>query len=237
MNRKIATVTILAVVLARIPGLILLALNSYFSNPQKLEVSNMRLTYAHGVGGYPQVIIDFTVKNLLNSYIDTVSVAMDRADYGFSSLQVNPGQIRNASIPLENLTLSSSKTYGVKLTFAFADGQYQTYLGSYTTPEFKGQAIVTSSSLIVYFNGYNNMGHFDLVLENTGNLPIIEAKCTFWASDPIFSDYYPLPGEKIGFSDNSQLDSSPATSYPATVQLVYLDGSTETIAAAITVGS
>ncbi len=104
-------------------------------------------------------------------------------------------------------------------------------------PEFKGQATVTSSSLIVYFNGYNNMGHFDLVLENTGNLPITEAKCTFRASDPILSNYYPLPGEKIGFSDNSQLDSSPAISYPATVQLTYFDGSTETITTSVTAGS
>jgi hypothetical protein len=237
MNRKVAVTAILAVVLALAPGLILLGLNSYFWNPQKFEVSNTRLTYAHGTGGYPQVVIDFTVKNLLNSYIDTVGVAIDRADYGFSSLQVNLGQTQDASIPLENLTLSSSKTYGVKLTFAFADGQYQTYLGSCNMPEFKGQAIVTSSSLIVYFNGYNNMGHFDLVLENTGNLPIIEAKCTFWASDPILSNYYPLPGEKIGFSDNSQLDSSPATSYPVTVQITYLDGSTETITASVTARS
>lgn len=238
MNRNIAIIVILAAVLALIPGLVLFVLNSSFLNSQKFEVSNMRITYAHGIGDYPQVIINFTVRNLYNSYISTVGVTIDGADYGSSTLQVNPGQAQEASIPLNNFTLSSSKTYGVKLTFAFADGQYQTYLGSYTTPQFKGEATVTSKSLIVYFTGYYNVGHFNLVIQNTGNLPITEAKCVFWVFDPILSNYYALPGEKLGFSGNFALSSYPAISaYPVTIQVTYSDGSTSTIDTSVTAQS
>ena len=237
MNRKIAIMTILAVVLALIPGLVLLALNSYFSNPQKSEVSNLRITYAHGVGGYRQVMINFTVKNLHSSYITKAGVTIDGEDYGFSTMQVNPGQIQEASIPLDNLTLSSSKSYDVKLTFAYADGQSQAYLGSCTMPEFKGEATVTNISLIVYFTGYYNVGHFDLVIENTGDLPITEAECIF-LSDSILSNYYALPGEKLGFEGNFQLNTFPAISdYPVTVQFRYLDGSNSTINTSVTARS
>jgi hypothetical protein len=235
MNRKVVTITVLTVVLGLIACLVLLGLNSFFFNPQKFEVPNMRITYAHWIGGYPQVIINFTVRNLYNSYMITVGVTIDGADYGFFPLQVNPGQTQEALIPLNNLTLSSSKTYDVKLTFAFADGQYQTYLGSYTMPQFEGQATVTSISLIVYTTGYYNVGHFDLVIQNTGNLPITEAKCIF-LFDSIRSNYYALPGEKLGFSENVQLNT-PATSYPVTIQLTYLDGSTSTINTSVTAQS
>jgi len=234
MNRRVAIIAILAVVLALIPGLVLLGLNSYFFNPQRFEVSNMRLTYAHGIGGYPQVIINFTVRNLYNSYVSTVGVTIDGADYGFSALQVNPGQTQEASIPLNNLTLSSSKTYDVKLTFGFADGQYQTYLGSCTA---KGQATVTSISLIVYTMGSSNIGHFNLVIQNTGNLLITETKCRLGGFDPILSDYYVLPGETLGFAGNFPLNTLPSASYPVTIQLTYSDGSTSTINTSVTARS
>lgn len=238
MNRNVAITAILIVVLASIVGLVLLGINSLFLNSQKFEVLNMGMAYVRGIDGYPQVIINFTVRNLYNSYISTVDVAIDGADYGFSTLQVNPGQTQEASIPLNNFTLSSSKTYDVELTFAFADGQNQTYLGSYTTPQFKGQATVTNISLIAYFTGYYNVGHFDLVIQNTGNLPITEAKCVFWVSDPILSNYYALPGEKLGFSGNFRLDTFPAISvYPVTIQLTYSDGSTSTINTSVTAQS
>ena len=236
MNRKIVTITVLTVVFGLIACLVLLGQNSSFLNPQKFEFTNMRLTYAHGIGGYPQVIINFTVRNLYNSYMTAVGVTIDGADYGFSTLQVNPGQTQEASIPLNNLTLSSSKTYDVKLTFAFADGQYQTYLGSYTMPQFKGQTTVTSISLIVYSTGYSNIGHFDLVIQNTGNLPITEAKCIF-GFDPILSDYYALPGEKLGFTENLPLNTPATSAYPVIIQLTYSDGSTSTINTSVTARS
>lgn len=229
MNRNVAIVTILAVVLALTVDLFLLGLSSSFFNAQKFEVSNMRLTYAHGIGGYPQVIFNFTVRNLYHSYMTNVGGIIAGADYGFSALQVNPGQTQEASIPFDNLTLLSLETYDVTLIFGFADGQYQTYLGAITMPQLRGQATVTSLSLVVYSTGSSNVGHFNLVIQNTGNLPITKAKCLF-LFDPIVSNYYVLPDETLRFSGNFPLSTFPATSvYPVTIQLTYLDGNASTI--------
>lgn len=241
MNRKVVIITILAVVLALITGFVLFGQNSSFFDPQKFEVSNMRLTYefniAPALGGSPQAIIGFTVRNLHNSYLTTVGLTIDGVNYGLSTLQVPPGQTQEESLPLNNLALSSSKTYSTKLTFTFADGKYQTYSGSYATPQFKGQATVTSVSLTLSTYLYN----FHVEIQNTGNLPITEAKYRFFNGfEQSLVPLYALPGETLSGGETlSNLSGSlvEGSAYPVTIQLTYFDGSTSTINTSVTARS
>jgi hypothetical protein len=235
MNRNVAIITTVAVVLALIAGLVLLGLNPSFLNPQKFEVSNMRLTYgSQALFGYTivgsfQAIIVFTLRNMYNSYLNTVGLTIDGVNYGLSTLQVPPGQTQEESLPLNNLALSSSKTYSIKLTFTFADGKYETYSGPYTTPQFKGQATVSSISLTLSTYLYT----FHVEVRNTGNLPITMAKFRFFHGfDQILSPVYALPGETMSGGESlSNLSGSlvEGSAYPVTIQVTYFDGSTSTI--------
>jgi hypothetical protein len=234
MNRRVVIIAILAVVLALTAGLVLLGLNSSFFTPQKFEVSNIRLTYGtqtlfgYTMSGSFQAVIVFTVRNLYNSYLNTVGVTIDGVNYGLSTLQVPPGQTQEESLPLNNLALSSSKTYSITLTFTFADGKYQTHSGSYTTPQFKGQATVTSISLTLASPYLYN---FHVEVKNTGNLPITMAKYRFFNGfEQILTPLYASPGETMwGGEALSSALLVEGSAYPVTIQVTYSDGSTSTI--------
>lgn len=226
MNRNIAIIAVFVVALALVASLVLLGLNPSFLNPQKFEVTNMILTYGSQAYSSFQSFIVFTVRNLDDSYLNTVSVTIDGVHFGLSTLQLPPGQTQEKSLPLNNLVLSSSKTYGITLTFTFADGKYQTHSGSYTTPLFKGQVTVTSLSLTLFTYLYD----FHVKVKNTGNLPITMAKYRFFNGfEQILSPMYALPGQTLSGGESLWNSLVEGSAYPVTIQVTYLDGSTSTI--------
>jgi hypothetical protein len=231
MNRKVMVIS-LFVVLALFIGLVLY---SHFS--LAIEVSNVKLTYGPQISlgtavGYIPVI-DFTVKNIYSSNLSAVDLAVDGTDYGYSALELLPGQTQNVSLSLKNMNLTSSETYSVKLTFKFADGKYQSYSQSYATPQFQGQAQVVSSSL--------TLGHllveFSLTMKNTGNLPIANINCTIanrYQALFLIKGGAVLPGDAITGGWSGAYSSVGAvfqagTAYSVAIQLTYAGGSTSAI--------
>ena len=107
----------------------------------------------------------------------------------------------------------------------------------YTTPplnptQFMGQATVTSKSMTLFNDGRSSAIHFDLVIQNTGYLPIKKAECRVDDFAPIVSDYYVFPEHTLGFSGNFPASES---AYNVTIRVTYSDESTSTIDTLVTV--
>jgi hypothetical protein len=108
----------------------------------------------------------------------------------------------------------------------------------YSTPpsnptQYMGQATVTSKSMKIFNDAWGaSIGHFDLVIRNTGYLPITKAECRIDEFSPIVSDYYIFPQHTLGFTGNFPASES---AYVVTVQLTYSDGSTSKIDTIVTV--
>ncbi len=108
---------------------------------------------------------------------------------------------------------------------------YITYTAPPLNPtQFMGQATVTSMSMKIFSDAQASYGHIDVVIQNTGYLPIKRAECRIDDYAPIVSDYYIFPDHTLGFSGNYR--ASP--SYPVVIQFTYSDGSTSTIDTLVT---
>jgi len=103
---------------------------------------------------------------------------------------------------------------------------------TYTTPplnptQFIGHATIISKSMKLWYDAVgSSIGHFRLVLRNTGYLPIKRAECRVDGFAPIVSDYYVFPEERLAFIGNFLARES---AYNVTIQLTYSDESTSTI--------
>ena len=136
MNRKIAIIVVVAI-LALLVVVWLLFQNT--PNSQKITVSNVSIdlgvqsaTVNYGV--IPPSI-NYTVENLNNIDVTTVSLSIDGINSGPVSLLVPSGGSVSTSTFLSNEVLSASTTYEVEFVFTFADGTCETYSTSCTTPE------------------------------------------------------------------------------------------------------
>jgi len=200
--------------------------SSFFGGSRKIEVSNLKIDYGKTWYSDFQSTIYFRVKNLYGSQLTTVGLMVNGVNYGLSSLQVPPGQTVDWSGPLPNTAITSSSRYEIEMTFTFADGKYQTNSESYTTPEYKGQIQVTTVSLTL--SAY--LRSFHVEIKNTGNLPILEAKYTFFDGfEETFSPLFAAPGETLsGGNTLSNLSGSivAGSAYPVTIRVRYIDGST-----------
>lgn len=202
-----------------IVGVILLGQHSYFFvGGRKIEVSNLKIDYGKTL--YSARAVYFRARNLHSSYLTAVGLEVNGVNYGFSTLQVPSGQIQDASLPVNNMALSSLTTYSIELTFTFADGKYQTYSESYTTPQFRGQAEVTSISL--------TGGVIRLTIQNTGNLPITRAMYNFINQEMCITLGLMLGDSATGGMSYSSLIFQVGKAYSVTIQAEYLDGSSST---------
>jgi hypothetical protein len=136
MNRKKAIITVIAI-LALLVVVWFLFQNT--PNSQKIIVSNVSIdlgvqsaTVNYGV--IPPSI-NYTVENLNNIDVTTVSLSIDGINSGPVSLLVPSGGSVSTSTFLSNEALSGSTTYTVEFVFTFADGTYETYSTSCATPE------------------------------------------------------------------------------------------------------
>jgi hypothetical protein len=75
--------------------------------------------------------------------------------------------------------------------------------------------------------------NFHVEINNTGNLPITEAKYRFFNGfEQILAPVYALPGETLSGGESlSNLSGSlvEGSAYPVTIQVTCFDGSTSTI--------
>lgn len=222
MTKRFLFFIVCGILVLIVVGVILLGQGSYFfGGGRKIEVSNLKIDYGKTLYSDFQSTVYFRAKNLHSSYLTTVGLEVNGVNYGLSTLQVPSGQIQDESLPVNNMALSSLTTYSIELTFTFADGKYQTYSGSYTTPQFRGQAKVTSISL--------TGGVIRLTIQNTGNLPITRAMYNFINQD-MYITVGLMPGDSAtGGMSYSSLIFQVGKAYSVTIQVEYLDGSTSTI--------
>jgi len=107
-------------------------------NSQKIAVSNVSLdlgvqsaTVNYGV--IPPSV-NYTVENLNNIEVATVSVSIDGTNHAQTSLSVPPGYSVSTTTFLSDIVLSASTNYNIEFVFTFADGTSKTYSTSCTTP-------------------------------------------------------------------------------------------------------
>jgi len=136
MNRKIAIIVVIAILVLLV---VVWLLFQNTPNSQKITVSNVSIdlgvqsaTVNYGV--IPPSI-NYSVENLNNIDVTTVSLSIDGINSGPVSLIVPSGGSVSTSTFLSNEVLSGSTTYNVEFVFTFADGTYETYSTSCTTPE------------------------------------------------------------------------------------------------------
>jgi hypothetical protein len=137
MNRKKAVIVV-TVVLALL-GMVGVVWFMMGENPnsQKIAVSNLRIdlgVQSDNVNyGTSPPAANYTVENLYNVDVTSVSLSIDGIKSGQDSILVPPGQSVSAYTVLSS-AVSGSTTYDIDFVFTFADGTSDTYSTSYTTP-------------------------------------------------------------------------------------------------------
>ena len=135
MNRKKAVIVVI-VVLALL-GVVIWLMMRGNPNSQKIAVSNLRIdlgVQSDNVNyGVSPPAANYTVENLYNVDVTSVSLSIDGVEFGQGSLIVPPGHSVSAYTVLSS-AVSESTTYDIEFVFTFADGTFDTYSTSYTTP-------------------------------------------------------------------------------------------------------
>jgi hypothetical protein len=140
MNRKKAIIVVIAILaLLVMVGVVLFMMGRNVPNSQKIGVSNVCIdlgvqsaTVNYGI--LPPSV-NYTVENLNNIDVTTVSLSIDGINTGPVPLLVPSGRSVSTSTFLSNDALSELTTYNVEFVFTFADGTYETISTSCTTPE------------------------------------------------------------------------------------------------------
>ena len=135
MNRKKAVIVVIAVF--ALLGVVVWFMMGGNPNSQKIAVSTLRIDL--GVQndnvnyGTSPPAANYTVENLYNVDVTSVSLSIDGIKSGQDAILVPPGQSVSAYTVLSS-AVSGSTTYDIEFVFTFADGTSDTYSTTYTTP-------------------------------------------------------------------------------------------------------
>jgi hypothetical protein len=216
-------------------------------SPSYVEVSNLEmrygLVYDHQHYNVAPVL-DLKVKNTYSSDLINVGLTVNGQSHDTVYFLVPSKETRNMTFTLQSLSLISLKTYAVQVTFTFADGKRQSYSSHYTTPVFKGQIQILSTSLSLPNSSDNSsvgeffyvegVSVFHLNIQNTGNLPITKINVSF----NNLNGTYSLEGIDHTILQNETANGwawlwlgNKTTVFPATIQITYCDGSVSTVQA------
>jgi hypothetical protein len=136
MNRKKAVIAV-TVVLALLGIVVVWFMMGGNPNSQKIAVSNLRIdlgVQSDNVNyGTSPPAANYTVENLYNVDVTSVSLSIDGIKSGQDSLLIPPGHSASAYTVLSS-AVSGSTTYDIEFVFTFADGTSAAYSTSYTTP-------------------------------------------------------------------------------------------------------
>ena len=137
MNRKKAVIVV--IVVSALLGMVGVVWFMMGGNPnsQKIAVSNLRIdlgVQSDNVNyGVSPPAANYTVENLYNVDVTSVSLSIDGIKSGQDAILVPPGQSVSAYTVLSS-AVSGSTTYDIEFVFTFADGTSDTYSTTYTTP-------------------------------------------------------------------------------------------------------
>jgi hypothetical protein len=136
MNRKKAIIIVIAILVLLV---VVWFLFQNTPNSQKIAISNLTLdlgVQSDNVNyGTSPPAANYTIENLNNIDVTTVSVSIDGITSGPSTLLVPAGHSVSTYTTLSNEALSASTTYNVEFVFIFTDGTSESYSTSCTTPE------------------------------------------------------------------------------------------------------
>ena len=136
MDRKKAVIIVIAI-LALLVAVWFLFQNT--PNSPKIAISNLKLdlgVQSDNVNyGVSPPAANYTIENLNNIDVATVSVTIDGITSGPSTLIVPAGHSVSTYTLLNNEALSASTTYNIEFVFTFTDGTSETYPTKCTTPQ------------------------------------------------------------------------------------------------------
>ncbi len=161
-----------------------------FTLPQsasKMEVASVQIEPS---SDWRSSNIKLTVTNTYNSPTTVVGSRINGVNFGYSTLEIPPGQTQDAVLSLSNLVITNSPTYDTQLTFTFDDGQYEVYSQTITPTKYAGSFIINGQSM----NATSNSTIYSATIQNTGNIPMINAKCTignYETSMPLIQNLMP----------------------------------------------
>jgi hypothetical protein len=136
MSRKKAVIIAIAV-LALLGIIVIWFIVGGNPNSQKITISNLKIDLgiqSDNVNyGTSPPAVNYTVENLYNVDVTSVSLSIDGIKSGQESIIVPPGHSVSAYTVLSS-AVSGSTTYDIEFVFTFADGTSDTCSTTYTTP-------------------------------------------------------------------------------------------------------
>ena len=136
MDRKKAVIIVIAILVLLV---IVWFLFQNTPNSPKIAISNLKLdlgVQSDNVNyGVSPPAANYTIENLNNIDVATVSVTIDGITSGPSTLIVPAGHSVSTYTLLNNEALSASTTYNIEFVFTFTDGTSETYPTKCTTPQ------------------------------------------------------------------------------------------------------
>jgi hypothetical protein len=137
MNRKKAAIIAIVVLVLLGTAVVVWFMMGGNSNSPKIAVSNLRIdlgVQSDNVNyGTSPPAANYTVENLYSADVTSVSLSIDGINSGQDSILIPPGHSASAYTVLSS-AVSGSTTYAIEFVFSFADGTWDTYSTTYTTP-------------------------------------------------------------------------------------------------------
>jgi hypothetical protein len=195
----------------------------------KLEVTNLKIDTSPD---WLQCYITFTVYNRYNSPIIAIGQIVNGVNYPYVELAVPAGQTMDETLAIPQLKITNSSNYHIIITFTFDDGYYEDYSKTVYPPQYTGAFSITNQSLTL---NDDNSTEYSLEIQNTGDIPLINANFTIANESNIVvyqSDLISLGNlmtnktKTLTRTINYAIFQNSSTFYPA-VQVKFADGSTQ----------
>jgi hypothetical protein len=209
------TVVVLSTVFFLVPDL--------FTLPQsanKIEIASVNIEPS---SDWKSCIIKLTATNTYNSPTTVIGSKINGVNFGYSKLEIPPGQTQDAILTLSNLAITNSTTYDTKLTFTFDDGKYEVYSQSITPKKYVGSFMINGQSM----NATSNSTIYSATIQNTGNIPLVSTKCTignFETSVPFGQNLMPKSTTTLNFAIPLTFDKGVVVN--VTLEATFAEGST-----------
>lgn len=194
-----------------------------FTLPQsasKMEISSIKIEPSLD---WKSSNIKLTVTNTYNSPTTVIGSKINGVNFGYSKLEIPPGQTQDAILPLSNLVITNSPTYDTKLTFTFDDGKYEVYSQTITPTKYAGSFIINGQSM----NATSNSTIYSATIQNTGNIPMASAKCTignYETSVPLGQNLMPQNTTTLNFAIPLTFEKGVIVN--VTLEATFAEGST-----------
>jgi hypothetical protein len=162
----VIALVVLSTVLFLFPDLLALS-----QSANKIEIASVNIEPS---SDWKSCIIKLTATNTYNSPTTVIGSKINGVNFGYSKLEIPPGQTQDAILQLSNLAITNATTYETKLTFTFDDGQYQVYSQTITPKKYAGSFMINGQSM----NATSNSKIYWATIQNTGNIPLVNTRCT-----------------------------------------------------------